>query len=62
MSFQDVEFLPFRVIFHTHFSKIVVEVKASESPNVLKFWLGVSMSMLTPNQNTCKIPCKIFLL
>ena len=46
MGFRDVPFLPSRASSPTHFSKIVIEVKASGSPHILKLWLGVSKGML----------------
>ena len=49
MSFQDVVFLPSlppELVLTPHFLKIVIEVKASEPPHVLKLWLGVSKRML----------------
>ena len=33
-------------LFHPHFLNIVVEVKTSEPPHVLKLWLVVSKGML----------------
>ena len=45
MGFLDVAFLSWDS-FAPHFSKIVVEVKASGPLNVEKVWLGVSMGML----------------
>ena len=47
MGFHDVAFLQSRASFPTHFLKIVVEVKASGPPHVLKLWLGVNMGMLS---------------
>ena len=46
MGFQDVAFLPPLTSFPPHFVKIVVEVKASGPPHVLRLWLGVSKGML----------------
>ena len=46
MGLQDEAFLPPSAIFSPHFLKIVVEVKASGPPHVIKLWLGVSMEML----------------
>ena len=43
---QDVAFLPPRYCLPPHFLKIVVEVKASGQPHVMKVWLGVSKGML----------------
>ena len=39
-------FCPPELVLPQHFLKIVIEVKASESPHVLKLWLGVSKGML----------------
>ena len=50
MSFQDVAFLRSSARVSLHFLNIVVEVKASGPPHVLKLWLEVSKT------------CKIFLL
>ena len=46
MSFQDVAFMPSRANFLQHFIKIVVEVKASGPPHVIKLWLGETKGML----------------
>ena len=46
MGFQDVAFLPSIAIFSTTFLKIVVEVKASEPPHVLKLRLVLSNRIL----------------
>ena len=46
MCFQNVAFLPSQASFSTTFLKIVVEVKASGPPIVLKLWLGVGKGML----------------
>ena len=46
MGFQDVEFLLSRANFPPHFLALVVEVKASGAPHVLKLLLGVSKGML----------------
>ena len=41
MSFRDDVFLPSRASFFTpHFLKMMVEVKASGPPHVIKLWLG----------------------
>ena len=40
IGFQDVVILPSRACFPPHFINIVVEVKASGQPHVLKQWLG----------------------
>ena len=42
MDFQDVVFLPSRASFSTTSKKLVVEVKVSRPPHVLRLWLGVS--------------------
>ena len=43
MDLQDVPFLPSESVFMPHFLKVVVvEVKASGPPHVMKPWLGVS--------------------
>ena len=39
MDFKDVGFLPFHTSFTPHFSKIVIEVKASKPPELLRVWL-----------------------
>ena len=46
MGYQNAAFLPPRASFPPHFLNIVVEVKASGPPHVLKLWLGVSKGML----------------
>ena len=43
MGFWDVAFLPSQYSFQPHFLKIVVEVKASGLPHILKLCLGVNM-------------------
>ena len=45
MGFLDVELLPFQARFTQHFSEIVVEVKASGPPQILKV-LRISKGML----------------
>ena len=52
MGFQDVAFLSSQACFTPHFLKIVVEVKASGQPCVLKLWLGVSSNIL-PDKYFC---------
>ena len=47
MVFQDVALLLSRASFPPHFSKIVVEVKASGQQHVLMVWLGVMKGMLS---------------
>ena len=42
---QDVAPLPSRASFPPHFLEIVVKVKASEPPHVVRLWLGVSKVM-----------------
>ena len=42
ICFPDVAFLPSLTSFCTTFLNIVVEVKASGLPYVMKLWLGVS--------------------
>ena len=46
MGLQDVAFLPPELLLTPHLLKIVVEVKASGSPHVLRLWLTVSKGML----------------
>ena len=46
MGFQDAAFLPPELGFSPHYLKIVVEVKASGPPHVLRMWLAVSKGML----------------
>ena len=50
MGLQDVKLLPSRASFPPHFIQIVVEVKASGSPHVLKLWLVVRKGMLPVKQ------------
>ena len=39
MGYQDVAFLPSEASLYTTFIEIMVEVKASGPPHVLKLWL-----------------------
>ena len=52
MSFLDYAFLPSRASFPPHFLKIVVEVKASGTSQVIKVLSGVSKGML-PAEYIC---------
>ena len=52
MGFQDVAFPPSKASFPPHFIKIVVEVKASGQPHVIKLCLGLNKGML-PVDNSC---------
>ena len=46
MGLLDVTFSPSHVSFYNTFLKIVMEVKASALPYVLKLWLGEGKRML----------------
>ena len=46
MGVLEVAFLPSRASFTPHFLEILMDVKASGLPHVLKLWLGVSKGML----------------
>ena len=52
MGLQDVAFCPTVLVFPPHFIKIMVEVKASGPPHLLKLWLGISKGMLSANSFT----------
>ena len=47
MDFQCVAFLPSQASFSSYFLKIVVEVKALETPHVLQLWVEVSLGDTT---------------
>ena len=48
MYFQDAEFLPPELVHKPHLLKIVIELKASRPPHVLKLWMEVNNCMLLP--------------
>ena len=47
MSLQDVVFQPPELVFPPHSLKIVVEVKVSGPPHVVKLWVGIGNGMLS---------------
>ena len=62
MGSQDVEFQPSRATFSTTCQKIVVEVKASGPPHVIRLWLGLSEGMLPakyPGSNKAPSLCQL---